>query len=206
VDDNGVPFSLFLRFDGVDDGMQTNSINFTATDKVTVWAGVRKLSDDARGVVVEHNNGSVGSNRTFSVDTPTTSIFAGASSPFANFSAAVHGSGSQEAGDYAVYSTPNTYPSPQSVVLSVGFDIELKSVESTKLRLNGTAPTRAAATFTGATMSGNFVDAPLYIGRRGGTTLPFNGRLHSLIVRGAQSTTQQIEQTEAYVNARTKAF
>jgi hypothetical protein len=42
----------YLEFDGVDDGMQTAACNMTGTDAVTVWAGVRKLTDGAQRVVV----------------------------------------------------------------------------------------------------------------------------------------------------------
>jgi hypothetical protein len=45
-------FPHYLRFDGVDDFLQTSSINFTSTDKMTVFAGVRKLSDAAASALV----------------------------------------------------------------------------------------------------------------------------------------------------------
>jgi hypothetical protein len=57
-------FLPYLAFDGTDDSLLTNSVDFTATGKMTVWAGVRKLSDAAQGVVSElsatiaSNNGS----------------------------------------------------------------------------------------------------------------------------------------------------
>jgi hypothetical protein len=60
-------FPMYLSFDGVDDWLVTPSIDFTGTDKMTVLAGVRKLSD-ARGIVVELNDGSVGSNRSFTLN------------------------------------------------------------------------------------------------------------------------------------------
>lgn len=44
------------------------------------------------------------------------------------------------------------------------------------------------------------------IGSRGGTSLRFNGRLYSLIVRGAQSTTNEIINSERWVNTKTKAY
>jgi hypothetical protein len=53
---------------------------------------------------------------------------------------------------------------------------------------------------------GNFGNYPLYIGRRGGTTLPFNGHLYSLIVRGAATTATRIAQTERWVNKKTGAY
>jgi hypothetical protein len=54
--------------------------------------------------------------------------------------------------------------------------------------------------------TGNFGNYPLYIGRRGGTSSPFNGHLYSLIIRGAQSTDAQIVSAETYVNSKTGAY
>ena len=53
---------------------------------------------------------------------------------------------------------------------------------------------------------GSFGNYPLYIGRRGGSSFPFSGRLYSLIVRGAQSNSTQIENAENYINSKTKAY
>jgi hypothetical protein len=49
---------------------------------------------------------------------------------------------------------------------------------------------------------GNYGNYPLYIGARAGTSLFFNGRLYSLIVRGAQSNLSQIEAAERYIKQK----
>jgi hypothetical protein len=67
------------------------------------------------------------------------------------------------------------------------------------LRINGTQAASSAADQG----TGNYGNYPLYIGRRGGTTNPFNGRLYGLIVRGAQSTTEQIVETEKWLAQKT---
>jgi hypothetical protein len=47
----------------------------------------------------------------------------------------------------------------------------------------------------------------MYIGRRGGTTLPFNGQMYGLITRfGANLTTTAISRTESWLNNKTGAF
>jgi hypothetical protein len=46
----------YLAFDGVDDSFGTSSIDFSATDEMTVFAGVTKLSDAAQAVVVGFGN------------------------------------------------------------------------------------------------------------------------------------------------------
>jgi len=54
--------------------------------------------------------------------------------------------------------------------------------------------------------TGNLGNHTLYIGRRNGTSLPLNGHLYSLIVRGAASSDSQIASAESYVNSKTGAY
>ena len=54
--------------------------------------------------------------------------------------------------------------------------------------------------------TGTYGNYPLYIGRRGGTTMPFNGRIYQLIVRGAASNAGQIAAGEAWCNGKTRAY
>jgi hypothetical protein len=49
VTETGVPSVHYLKFDGVDDAMATPSIDFSASDEMSVFAGVRKLSDATQG-------------------------------------------------------------------------------------------------------------------------------------------------------------
>lgn len=172
----------YLEFDGIDDWLQTASINFSATNKMTVWAGVRKLSDAAQGVVVELTNAAT--NR-FTISAPT-----GAT---ANF-------GFANGGSTIVFpSTAPSYPSPFSSVLTGIGDI---SGDVATLRVNGA---QAAQVLTDQG-TGNYANAALYIGRRGGTTLPFKGYLYGLIVRGAASSADQITKTEKWLNSRAGAY
>ena len=194
-----------LSFDGVDDFLVTGNINFSATDKMTVWAGVRKISN-ARGIVVELNDGSVGSNRCFTLNCAINTAYSGAISPFYNYEINVHGSVDQERGDYASFLTKNAFPSPDTSVLAGTFDIALKNINSAKLRVNAVIPERQSGSFTGDGMSGNFPVAPLYIGRRGGTTLPFNGKLYGLVIRGALSNPADIAALESFMNRKAKAY
>jgi len=60
---------------------------------------------------------------------------------------------------------------------------------------------------TGNQGTGNFLAYPLYIGRRGGTTLPFNGQIYNMIVRfGANLDAGTITSTETFVNEKTGAY
>jgi hypothetical protein len=94
----------------------------------------------------------------------------------------------------------STYTAPITQVLSGLGDI---SGDVARLRVNG-AQVAEALTDQG---TGNYLAYPLYIGMRGGVSLPFNGQLYSLIVRfGTNLTTDTITSTETWVNQRTGAY
>ena len=181
VDSNG---RGYLNFDGSDDSLVTGTIT-PGTDKAQVFAGVRKPVENANGTIVE-----------FSV--------AADGNPGAFFLRASGGSSANY--QWAVRSASNTTSpvitatAPDTSVLDLLVDF---AAPITTTRRNG-AQTTFAATPAGA---GNFLAYPAYIGRRGGTSLPFNGRIYSLICRfGPNLTADQIAQTEAWVNARTGAY
>ena len=46
-------FPLYLDFDGVDDFLSTSAIDFTTTDKMTFFAGIRKLQTSGTGIIAE---------------------------------------------------------------------------------------------------------------------------------------------------------
>lgn len=53
TDYDTVNFPLYLRFDGSNDSLATASIDFSGTNKMSLFAGIRKLSDAAQALVVE---------------------------------------------------------------------------------------------------------------------------------------------------------
>jgi hypothetical protein len=87
----------------------------------------------------------------------------------------------------------------QSVVFDIAGAVISAEIEP---RINGAVPTLAVAS-AGPAGTGNFGNYPLYIGRRGGTTLPFNGHIYGLIVRGAATTDAKITQTEKWLAKKT---
>ena len=177
-------FPHYLKFDGVDDALETSAINFTATDKMTVFAGVRKLSDAATGMVVELSATNASNNGSFALTAPN--------SVAGNYAF-------ESKGTVLTNAVAATYTSPiTSVVTGIG----IIAADSNIIRVNGAQIDSDA----GDQGTGNFGTYPLYIGSRGGTTLPFNGHIYSLIVRGAQSTTTQIVSAETYVNGKTGAY
>jgi hypothetical protein len=181
-------FLPYLQFDGIDDSMSTGSIDFTATDKMTVWAGVRKLSDAAVGQLVELSTAVSGIGIAGAFSMP-------ASDGGATWVAAVRGSGS------ATTATATSLSAPITTVNTSVMDLA-PATGDVQLRVNGTLRN----TSTTDTGGGNFGNYPLFIGARNNASLYFQGWLTSLIVRGAQSTQSQIEATESWVNGKTGAY
>lgn len=170
-----------LLFDGVDDRLVTGSIDFTATDKVTLWSGAYKATTDL-GLIAELSPSAPGNNGTF---------YLGANIGGTNFITLSKGT---------VLSNPAwAIPSPKLAVLTGVGDI---SGDVASLRGNG-AVVASSAIDQGA---GNYGNYPLYIGSRGGVSGFLNGNIYGLIVRGVKSTAAEIAQTEAWMNSKTGAY
>lgn len=184
-DGNG---KYYLAFDGVDDWLQTATINLSGTDKMTLVAGVRKLSDASNGTIVEFSPIISTSNGSFILAAPSGGTSA------ERFTYGSRGTGSA----YAL-TTNTAYNAPFTAVVTGTSNI---AADSSILRVNG-AQVASAANDQGA---GNYGSWSLYMGRRAGTSLPFNGRLYGLVVRGALSTQAQIDAVERYMNQRTGAY
>lgn len=185
-DTNGFP--TYLSFNGTSSSMSTGSIDFTATDKMSVFAGVRKLSDAASGIIVELSNTYTNYGSFF---------LANDTSPSVNFEYSGHGDRAGAVNDVATspVSAPNT-----SVLTA---QQSINSGAASTIRRNGSlADSSINTTFGG----GNFGNYPLYVGARAGSSLFFNGKIHQLVIRGAASSAAQITSAENYVNQKTKAY
>lgn len=96
-----------------------------------------------------------------------------------------------------VQASASSYSAPITNVLTGIGDI---SGDLATIRVNGTQ----AAQNTADQGTGNFNAYPMYIGRRGGTSLPFNGRIYGLIVRfGTNLNESQIKQVESLLAQKT---
>jgi hypothetical protein len=180
----------YLSFDGSVSGMVTNTIT-PGIDKVQVFAGVRKLSDAAEAVMLEMNT-------TYDTGNGAFALFAPGGISVARDSAFVWAS----KGTLKSFSGPvaAAFPAPITNVLACIGDI---AGDASILRVNSVQVSQSTADQG----TGNYLAYPLYIGRRGGTTQPFNGRLYSLIVRfGANLAANQITSAENWVNSKTGAY
>jgi len=169
-------FPLYLAFDGSDDSLATAAIDFSATDEMTVVAGVTNLSSVSAYSVVAELSANWGSNNgTFLL------CAQGGSAATGYVTSRGVGSSSVEPTGYAV---------PGKIVSSLEADI---SLDSLKVRRNS-VQTGSASTDQGASNYGNH---PLFIGSRNNASLRLNGRLHQLIVRG--KTSADIADAESFV-------
>jgi hypothetical protein len=171
-----------VQYDGSDDGSVTPTIT-PGIDKVQVFAGVRKLTDSVAYQVIVESSATISSNNgafVLATNVGTYEIFSKGTT--------------QQSASGSGYAAPIT-----NVVTSFG-DI---SGDRSTLRVNGAQ----VAQSTADQGTGNYLAYPMYIGRRGGTTLPFNGRDYGIITRfGANLDASTIAATESWLNQKTGAY
>jgi hypothetical protein len=168
--------------DGANCILATNSIDMSASDALTIWLGIEKLSDAAAGVVLElSTNTSSGANQgSFYVAAPEDTGASG------NFSFKSRGS---------IDPTPaktGTVLSPAKRVLTA---IGRISTDTQIIRLNGVQ----AGTSSSDQGTGNYGSYQLFIGARSGPNIPFNGRFFGGIVRSGAAVDPLLGQTEIYM-------
>lgn len=184
ITEAGVRTIYGLYYDGVDDFMATPTIT-PGTDKAQVFAGVRKLSDAAQGEIVELSASTVANNGTFDLFSST---------PANTYSFRSRGTAAPSA------TSPAAYTSPISNVLTGIGDI---SGDRVTLRVNGTQVAQSVVDQG----TGNYLAYPVYFGRRGGVTLPFNGYVFREIGRfGPNLDAATIANVENWVNQNTGAY
>jgi len=185
-------FPQYIKYNGSNQFLSTASVDFTATAQMSVFAGVRKLSDSYEMIVEQ--SVAVGSNLgTFAVG-----VGSGLSGTTASaYFSASHGSAVISVNQIA--QTASAYAAPLTNVLATQCDISGNSVI---LRLNGSQ----VATASGSQGTGNYGNYTLYFGMRAGTSLPFNGQEYQMIIVGKTLTAAQITSTETFVNGKTKAY
>ena len=186
VTEAGVTNANNLYFDGIDDFLVTNNIDFTATDKVTVFTGIRKLSDTATAVVAELGADTITVNGTFGLFAPagtgvTKFQFLSRGATGTNYAQALN----------AIYNAPIS-----AVVRGIGSIADQKS----ELHVNGGLAGKSPSGLVGA---GNYNNYPLYIGRRGGVSLPFNGSIYGLIGVGRLTSETEVLAIEQILAKRT---
>ena len=169
---NATTGAYYLEFDGSDDFLMTNNIDFTATDKVSLFAGVR-VAAYATAILLEFSSDINAHNRSFYLTAPEFNNTFGRGYVSVSYGWAYLNL------LQSAYSLQGTYP--DNAVLAVTHDI---SGSLSTIRRNGVKGVDGTADKG----IGNFGNYPLYVGRRGGHSLPFNGHLYSLIGIGRLTT------------------
>jgi len=186
-------FPLYLSCDGVDDGMVTNSIDFSASDKMFVATGIRKLSDAAIGIVAQLGVTGVDANASSLLNAPR-------NAGVENYATILRSSGVEATLRIGPFNTPET------AVISINLDRSgTTTLEQIQIRRNGLLPTQDA--YTAGDVTGDFGNSQLYLFRRGDAAYPFTGRFYNLVVRGgALPSDTQVAQVETYLNKTTQAY
>lgn len=153
----GQPDLYYLSGNGTNQRMASlNPVDFSTTDKVTVWAGLRKLSDVNRAMLVELG---VGNLNQFHVESPTLSS---------------NGYTFDSRGSAIRNVTLAGFPAPNTASLigegNIGSDL-------CRLTVNGTTSTNANDQGTG-----NYSNLTLHLFSRGGSSLFFNGFCYGLVI------------------------
>ena len=169
---NAVTGAYYLEFDGSDDFFVTNSIDFTSTDKISLFAGVQ-VAAYAVAMLLEFSGDTNVHNRSFYITAPEFNNTFGR-----GYYSISYGNANMNLLQTA-YSSQGNYP--DNAVLTVTHDI---SGSLSTIRRNGVKGLDGTADKG----TGNFGNYPLYIGRRGGHSLPFNGHIYGLIGIGRLTT------------------
>lgn len=176
-------FPMYLRFDGVDDYLSTGSINFTATDKMTVLSGARAFDGHIYNTIVAQNYpNSPGWYQLLKRNLPSELCVENSR----------RGSGSS-----AFTNTPNDFGGlyDGNIVTAYAFDLA-RTPELVTQRVNGAVKINGYGIDSGV---GPLANAPLYIGSINATQHRLTGNLYGLIVRGAQTDDDHLTHAEQYL-------
>ena len=172
----------WLAFDGVGDAMATAAIDFTGTDKMSVFAAIYKPSDSGQKIICELTSKSTnaGAFSLFTGDTNTSRRFAWSTA------------------DPQAFIGTADFAGAVTAVQSVLFD-RAGATTLTQIfpRVNGAIPTLTEV--VNANPEGSFANDVLNTGSRNGAQDFFHGNMYGLIVRGAASTAAEVASTEVYL-------
>jgi len=176
----------YLYFDGVDDSLSTAAIDFTAINKIGIFAGINNTGAGWKVALMFSSGGfDAGS---FGLQAPTNDQ---------NGSTVIYPSG--EAAFKIQGWTDTTNGS--NYVLTANTD----NATATRNIVNRINAVENSALNTGV-LSGNFGTFPINIASNGIGGENFAGRIYSLIILGRLATTQEITDTETWINSKIGAF
>lgn len=179
-------FSLYLRFDGVDDSLLTAAVDLSGYSSVLLMLAGQKQAE-TNCVALEFGT-AFNTAGCFGVQLPNA----------AGAFLAAWGTGS------SVYKTVALPAAPYGGLFSVVIDkSKSTAVESLAIRINGSS---VAGTGAGAPVSDVFGIQPIYIARRTNASLPFKGKLYCALVVGGASPDATILKVERYLNSKARIY
>lgn len=184
--DGSIPY---LDFDGVDNSMSV-ALNLSTTNEATVIVGVQKDTDASLGIIAEHTANS---------NTNAGSLYVIAAEDATTLRYTVLGRGSAAIALAQRSAVTGVGAATDKAVISGLYSI---ATSTNQIRRNKTGYTAA----TGSQGTGNYANSTFYIGRRGGSSLPFNGRIYGLIVRGAATSGVNLTDAEDWMNSLVGAY
>jgi hypothetical protein len=170
----------YATFDAFDDYLQTAAVDFSATDKITVVAAVRKATD-AAAMVSELSSSTGSSNGSFYVASGTDGI--------TGYTTLARGSASLATSQRAGVAVA----APDTAVVTAFSDI---SGDLSRIYRNGVIGTDG----TGDKGTGNFGNYVLNIGARNAAGVFLNGRIYRLLVIGRALTTTERNTAERWAS------
>lgn len=173
--------NYYLYFNGSTSRMETNAIDLSSVNKMTIVVGVSKMTEVA-GMIVEFSTNASTTDGAFYVQS--------SNSNGENYRVLFRGNAiggaipSVTAPDTSVLATTATLSTPGAFLL----------------RRNGIQHTSSTPSF-GAV---NFGNHKLFLGARSGGFINFNGGLYGLIIRAAETTIGNLQDAEVYMQAKTR--
>lgn len=186
---DSVGFPAGLRWNGSNSWMQNASVDFSGTNKVGLFIGLRR-QNNVLGVIAELSASIAVNANSFAVT--------GAVSNDDTYSVDIRGSAENQR-KYSGYSGPitNTF-SAQMTTLAAN------SVASQSVNINGVSV--AGTAVVNGNSTGNFGNYPTFFGARNGSSFFFNGLTFSNIAIGIALSASQIAAFESWTNSKCRAY
>ena len=169
----------YLEFSGAQGLRTSGNVDFTGTDTMNVFVGVKK-DDDTTDNILEHSANIGGNDGTFRVQSGTGGLYR-----------------NQSKGSVLSNANNSDNAAPSTNVLTGKSKI---STDLNVLRIDGVE----AGTSTSNQGTGNYISEQLNIGsRNNGSSAQLSGRIYSMVIRNVLSSDAEIASTEAYVANKT---
>jgi hypothetical protein len=183
IDNEGNPN---LTFSGSYNQLVTRPIDFTSTAQMMVGLGLHVIGSASAAAAIE-----LGSD----VESVNGSFLFGAPSSTADHSLYLRGTST-------ISARVDNVSDGDDIIIGL-FDISQSTKELELIpRLNRVQLSGSQITWAGTTAgTGNFGNLPLYMGARSGGALPYQGKIYSVIVRGALTSNIDVISTENVIDA-----